>query len=71
MTFDVFFVAVNAINRLEVESAPAVVFLKDPGVKPVVQHGMLLSLFAYVLHLTVQVSDLSIDKKVLSHCRHL
>lgn len=26
-------------NMLEVESAPAVVFLKDPGVKPVVHHG--------------------------------
>lgn len=43
----------NAINRLEVESAPAVVFLKDPGVKPVVRHGMLLSLFAFMLDLVV------------------
>lgn len=30
-------------RRFEVESAPAIVFLKDPGVKPVVYHGMLLS----------------------------
>lgn len=30
-------------NRFEVETAPAVVFLKDPGVKPVVYHGIVLS----------------------------
>jgi hypothetical protein len=28
--------------RFEVESAPAIVFLKGPGVKPVVHHGTLL-----------------------------
>lgn len=27
-------------NRFEVESAPAIVFVKDSGVKPVVVHGM-------------------------------
>lgn len=53
----------NAINRLEVESAPAVVFLKDPGVKPVVHHGMLLSLFAFMLHLVVQFSDFQLMRK--------
>ncbi|KAK3005599.1 hypothetical protein RJ639_016962 [Escallonia herrerae] len=31
-------------NRFEVESAPAIVILKDPGVKPVVYSGMFLSL---------------------------
>ncbi|XP_043725333.1 dnaJ homolog subfamily C member 16 isoform X3 [Telopea speciosissima] len=30
-------------NMFEVESAPAVVFLKDPGVKPVVHHGAINS----------------------------
>lgn len=30
-------------NRFEVESAPAIVFLKDPGVKPVVYHGTFLT----------------------------
>jgi hypothetical protein len=30
--------------RLGVESAPAVVFLKDPGVKPLVYYGMLFCL---------------------------
>ncbi|TXG51717.1 hypothetical protein EZV62_024241 [Acer yangbiense] len=31
-------------NTFEVDSAPAIVFLKDPGVKPIVYHGMLLFL---------------------------
>lgn len=30
-------------NRFEVETAPAIVFLKDPGVKPIVYHGIVLS----------------------------
>lgn len=31
-------------NRFEVESAPAIVILKDPGVKPFVHHGTKLFL---------------------------
>ena len=40
----VFFTLSLTGNRLGVESAPAIVFLKDPGLKPVVYHGMLLYL---------------------------
>lgn len=32
-----------SIIRFGVESAPAIAFLKDPGLKPVVYHGMFLS----------------------------
>lgn len=35
-------------NRFGVESAPAIVFLREPGVKPVVYHGMSLFLFLFV-----------------------
>ncbi|KAM7480047.1 hypothetical protein LguiA_028260 [Lonicera macranthoides] len=42
-------------NMFGVESAPAIVFLRDPGVKPVVHHGMFLCLhpvsFSFVFQL--------------------
>lgn len=34
-------------NSFEVESAPAIVFVKDPGVKPIVYHGM--SFFQFLM----------------------
>ncbi|KAF9597890.1 hypothetical protein IFM89_022251 [Coptis chinensis] len=35
--------SVSCEQQFEVESAPAIVFMKDPGVKPVVLHGLILS----------------------------
>ncbi|KAF7135819.1 hypothetical protein RHSIM_Rhsim08G0152800 [Rhododendron simsii] len=35
-------------GKFGVESAPAIVFLREPGVKPVVYHGMSLFLFLFV-----------------------
>lgn len=37
-----YFVLFLLYDRFGVESAPAIVFLKDPGVKPVVHHGLSL-----------------------------
>lgn len=43
-------------DSFEVDSAPAIVFLKDPGVKPVVYHGM--SLFFYSLFVPLVAREL-------------
>lgn len=37
------------LYRLGVESAPAIVFLKETGVKPVVHHGKFISLLIYFI----------------------
>lgn len=44
-------------NRFEVESAPAIAFVKDSGVKPVVVHGMSFFDFSYLVLVPIELCN--------------
>ncbi|KAK6117916.1 hypothetical protein DH2020_048321 [Rehmannia glutinosa] len=53
-------------NMFGVESAPAIVFMKDPGVEPVVYHGMYrFSYHTHLFNLEVSVSYCSLDRLLI------